>query len=101
MTKSYYDSPHGLMNKNNLSSAEDQAILISECMKIDAFRKVVGTKVYETKAYVSTGSNGLTNYKWENTNKLLNKHFISAKTGITPSAGPCLVSHFKCGPYEA
>ena len=39
-------------------------------------------------------------FYWENTNKLLNKYFIGGKTGITPSAGPCLVSHFKFGPYE-
>ena len=53
MGYTFYDSPHGLMNKNNWSSAEDQAILISECMKLDSFRKVVGTKTYETKAYAS------------------------------------------------
>ena len=44
MNNTNYDSPHGLMNKNNYSTAEDQAILISECMKNDAFRTVVGTK---------------------------------------------------------
>jgi len=41
------------------------------------------------------------NYQWENTNKLLNNFFVAAKTGITPSAGPCLVSCFKFGDYEA
>ena len=46
MNNTNYDSPHGLMNKNNYSTAEDQAILISECMKNEAFRKVVGTKIY-------------------------------------------------------
>jgi D-alanyl-D-alanine carboxypeptidase len=39
------------------------------------------------------------NFYWENTNKLLNQYFIAGKTGITPSAGPCLVSHFKFGAY--
>ena len=40
-------------------------------------------------------------FKWYNTNKLLNQYFVAAKTGITPSAGPCLVSFFKFGPYES
>ena len=48
MACTFYDSPHGLMNKHNYSSASDQALLVSECMKIDVFRRVVGTKVYET-----------------------------------------------------
>ncbi len=40
-------------------------------------------------------------YVWDNTNKLLNQYFIGSKTGITPSAGPCLVTYFKYGPYES
>lgn len=40
-------------------------------------------------------------FRWENTNKLLNNYFVASKTGITPTAGPCLVSTFKYGPYEA
>jgi len=38
---------------------------------------------------------------WENTNKLLNKYFMASKTGITPSAGPCLITVFRVGSYEA
>ena len=41
------------MNKSNYSSAEDQAILVCECMKIEPFRKVVGTIEYETRALTS------------------------------------------------
>lgn len=48
MSGSFYDSPHGLMNKHNFSTAFDQALLVTECMKLDIFRRVVGTKVYET-----------------------------------------------------
>ena len=40
-------------------------------------------------------------FQWFNTNRLLNEYFIGSKTGITPSAGPCLVTHFKYGPYES
>ena len=38
---------------------------------------------------------------WENTNKLLNSFFVASKTGITPSAGPCLITYFKFGLYES
>lgn len=35
--------------------------------------------------------------KWQNTNKLLkiNKNFNGLKTGITPSAGPCLAASYQ------
>ena len=35
MSSTVYDSPHGLMNKYNVSSAADQALLVGECMKIE------------------------------------------------------------------
>ena len=31
----------------------------------------------------------------------MNEYFIGSKTGITPSAGPCLATQFKYGPYES
>lgn len=40
------------------------------------------------------------NFRWENTNRLTNKYFIASKTGVTPDAGPCLVSVIRVGPYE-
>ena len=46
----YYDSPHGLMNRNNYSTAFDICHLINECMKNPIFREVVGTATYETKS---------------------------------------------------
>jgi D-alanyl-D-alanine carboxypeptidase len=34
-------------------------------------------------------------YKWENTNKLLDiQGFDGIKTGITPTAGPCLAARY-------
>lgn len=62
MNNTNYDSPHGLMNKNNYSTAEDQAILISECMKNEAFRTVVGTRHYITKAIGGFDRANLTTY---------------------------------------
>jgi len=75
MQATAYDSPHGLMNKLNISTAEDQAVLVNECMRIDFFRKVVGTKNYETVALkgspVNPSNGGISYYRWESTNKLL------------------------------
>ena len=97
MLYSFYDSPHGLMNKNNWSTAEDQTILISECMKNETFRKVVGTKSYETLAHGGTRLEGLTQYRWENSNKLLGKMegLLGCKTGITDAAGPCFGGYYE------
>lgn len=81
MLSSYYDSPHGLSNTKNFSSSLDQCMLISESMKLEKFRNVVRTKAYFCSATDNT---------WTNTNKLLDEGYLGVKTGITPSAGPCL-----------
>ena len=38
LSSTFYDSPHGLPNNQNYSTAEDQWILISNLMKIEQFR---------------------------------------------------------------
>ena len=88
MTNTLYDSPHGLMNKSNYSSAHDQALLVAECMKITPFRRIVNTKVYETKP-LNNNTKFPHLYRWENTNKLLGNMdgLIGTKTGITNAAG--------------
>ena len=47
MTSTCFDSPHGLMNIQNISSAHDIAKLSAICMKHSIFRDVVKTKYYE------------------------------------------------------
>lgn len=99
MASTFYDSPHGLMNKFNISSAADQALLVTECMKIEQFRKVVGTKTYETKALAGSPKIGesVNTYIWENSNKLLGKYegVLGCKTGITNAAGPCFAGYYE------
>ena len=92
------------MNKLNISSAYDVAILVTECMKLEIFRKVVSTKVFQTKALAGSpkdGSGAVTQYHWENSNKLLGKcpGIMGCKTGITNAAGPCFAGYYesKCG----
>jgi serine-type D-Ala-D-Ala carboxypeptidase (penicillin-binding protein 5/6) len=41
-----YDSPHGLSNQNNKTSALDISKLATVCMKMPKFREVVGTKFF-------------------------------------------------------
>lgn len=41
MTQTHFDSPHGLQNIENLSTAHDICKLTAVCMKFEIFRKVV------------------------------------------------------------
>ena len=50
MNDTFYDSPHGLRNERNFSTAYDVAILVEKCMKIPAFWQVVSTSYQETRA---------------------------------------------------
>jgi len=84
----FYDSPHGLANYNNKSTALDIAKLSTEAMRNKKFREIVSTKYYMVKK--NTNGNRRT-YKWYNTHLMLGQRGINGiKTGITPSAGPCL-----------
>jgi len=47
LTSTYFDSPHGLMNIQNFSTAHDMSKLSAICMKNETFRKIVSTKIYE------------------------------------------------------
>ncbi len=63
-------------------------------MKNKTFREIVGKKEYSCKINNRTFSHSK-EVLWENTNKLLSvEGFVGTKTGVTPSAGPCLTSVF-------
>ena len=95
MYDTYYDSPHGLSNERNFSTAYDICLLTNECMRIPIYRTVVNTRVYETKAIKANGHQS--KYKWETTNRLLGifDGLIGCKTGITQSAGPCFSGYYE------
>ena len=63
-----YDSPHGLSNYNNRSSALDIAKLSTHAMKLKKFRDVVSTKQFIVKK--NTNGNSKT-YKFYNTHLML------------------------------
>lgn len=50
MQLTHFDSPHGLQNVENLSTAYDMAKLSALCIKNDYFRQIVSTPYYECKA---------------------------------------------------
>jgi D-alanyl-D-alanine carboxypeptidase len=113
MEDTWYDSPHGLSNEFNQSTASDQARLASHCLKkYTEFEEIVSTatmkytvevplEFMETPStminedgthFIKEPSNTHT-YEWENTNKMLGKkNWIGVKTGITRTAGPCLIA---------
>ena len=92
MTKSNFASPHGLKNCFNKSSAIDLAKLSIEVMKCPLFADIVKKQSYECIG--QDINENVKKFIWFNTNKLLAKGFNGLKTGITPSAGPCLLSSY-------
>lgn len=98
LKNSVYDSPHGLSNKQNLSSALDVSKLSTICMQNKKFREVVSQKFYSVKK--NTNGNRRT-YKWYNTHLMLGQRGINGiKTGITPNAGPCLCTSISNDDFE-
>ena len=88
MKNTTFNNPHGLdADKGNYSTAYDMAILTSYAMKIDEYKKIVGTKSYTLKTNKNT-------YVWKNKNKLLKlyKYTTGGKTGFTDVAKRTLVT---------
>lgn len=88
MTKTIYNNPHGLDEETkNYSTAHDLAILYAYAYKNATFKKIVGTKNYQT-------TSDLKSYEWTNRNELLFNYdkATGGKTGYTPLAGRILVS---------
>ena len=64
-------------------------------MKNVTFQEIVSKKEFSCKILNRTYSQ-YRKSTWKNTNKLLNiEGFIGVKTGVTPTAGPCLSSCFQ------
>jgi serine-type D-Ala-D-Ala carboxypeptidase (penicillin-binding protein 5/6) len=89
LRSSFFDSPHGLMNRLNRSTAFDIAKLSSICMGDPRFVKIVSCSKYVVPKAISGNKR---TYTWENTHKLIGPGCNGIKTGITNSAGPCLAT---------
>ena len=99
LKKCRFCNPHGLQQKGNHASASDILVLTNYALKYEMIAEVVSHHSHSCTLY--TFDHLPRQFRWENTNKLLNKFFVGGKTGITPSAGPCLVNTFIFGPYSS
>lgn len=95
MTRSHFNVAHGMHHDFNYSTAEEIAKLSCEAMKRPLFREVVNTQYHEWPSKIKNFT-----YKWQNTNFLLDKGFQGCKTGITPTAGPCLSAFIETSDYS-
>ena len=94
LNNTLFSNPHGLADKGNRSTAEDIGRLSAIAKKEIVLNQVVKTPVYHCSAIDERGN--LHNYCWENTNKLLALGYDGVKTGMTPTAGPCLILSQTC-----
>lgn len=88
MKNTTFHNPNGLDEiDGNFSTAYDMALVTSEAMKYQAYRKIAGTKKYTLKTNMNT-------YSWINKNKLLKtyKYTTGGKTGYTLKARRTLVT---------
>jgi D-alanyl-D-alanine carboxypeptidase (penicillin-binding protein 5/6) len=91
MSETHYVNPHGMTDKDHLSTAMDLSRLARRMLTNELLRKVTSTRQYGTTV---TGAAGYQrNVLWKNTNELLGiEGFDGMKTGTTDQAGACLVS---------
>lgn len=93
-----YWNPHGLYSYCNRSTAADLAKLSFAAMKELTFREIVNKKSYISIGYDASGKEK--EFIWQNTNKILGKGGCNGiKTGITDTAGPCLVTSIQTKSY--
>ncbi|WIY62626.1 D-alanyl-D-alanine carboxypeptidase family protein [Bacillus arachidis] len=87
MKDTHFSNPHGLDGDGtHFSSAYDMALLTRYAMGNETFRKIFGTKTYQSKAW---------DYPWKNKHKLVTSYYEFAtggKTGFTKKAGRTLVT---------
>lgn len=96
---------HGMHHNDNYGTAFDIANLSRLALaKHSLLDEICNTKTYELRSRIRNSHT----YKWRNTNDMLwnsegpEGKFTGIKTGVTPTAGPCLAVCFKsyCGTYD-
>ena len=85
----FFSNPHGLADKTNKSTSGDIGKLVCFARKDELISRIVKTRDYKCSAATLKGEQR--EYNWSNTNSLLKEGYDGFKTGITPTAGPCLV----------
>lgn len=66
---SYFDSPHGLANHRNVSTALDVAKVSAECLNDPRFLEIVSTKTF--RVGITEENKNKNEYFWENTHKMV------------------------------
>lgn len=101
MHNSLYDSPHGLGNPNNKSTAFDQTLLVSECLKDPRFVPITHKRNHRVKASKENGNSK--DYFWdlvENNGMVELAGYTAIKSGWTPNAGSCLATVCELSPHH-
>ncbi len=85
----HFTNPHGLYDDNHYTTAYDLAIIASNALKNETFKKIVSTKSIKIPLNQNEGTRVLVNH-----NKMLKSYdgAIGIKTGFTKKCGRCLVS---------
>lgn len=104
MKKSNFAVAHGMHHYSNYSSAMDIAKLSRVALAQQEYlQQVVNTKEFSVTSRVNRNFQ----YNWKNTNFMLwsndaNGTYTGIKTGVTPTAGPCLAVCYRsrCGTYD-
>mmetsp|Transcript_4539 Transcript_4539/g.6853 ORF Transcript_4539/g.6853 Transcript_4539/m.6853 type:complete len:337 (+) Transcript_4539:13-1023(+) len=96
LEKTNFVNPHGMSAPKHRSSAADICKLASEALKSKLFAEICSTKSH-TCHMLRPKEFTYRILTWQNTNKLLSMGFNGVKTGVTPSAGPCLCGSLKSG----
>lgn len=101
LRRTRFCNPHGLSSSSgNRSTSEDMCILLSHAMRNRLFREVVSCSKF-TADVKNTSKGSVRRCSWENTNKLLDiASCLGGKTGVTPTAGPCLATLFRVNSFR-
>lgn len=91
LNSTVFRNPHGMATSKNLSNARDVCKMAQVAMENETFANIVATKEY-TACVLNCGKVKVRT--WTNTNKMLDKGFVGVKTGVTPTAGPCLCTAY-------
>ena len=98
MSSTNWDSPHGLGNKENLTTVNDMLKLQAAAVKIKLLKEIMQTKVYSCISMCEDENGELVKsrkYTWIFNNRLLGVNgIVGMKTGWTPSAGHSLAVNF-------
>ena len=98
MTNTNWDTPHGMGNRENLTTVNDMFKLCEKAVKMPLLRKIMATKVYACTAMQEDEKGSLIEsqeYRWINTTRILGVDgIIGMKPGWTPAASHCLAINY-------